>query len=181
MSSQFQLKSKPITSPSIVSLDRSWIPSITAIEQISYANPWSSKAISAEFDKELSVKAGILFGRELAGYSFNTLIEDEFHILNIAISPEYRRIGLAKGLLAFALDSATNSGASTACLEVRVSNTPAQALYQHFGFKVVGVRKEYYSDNREDALLLDLKLDPILQLTVYREILGNFDLNNPAD
>jgi ribosomal-protein-alanine N-acetyltransferase len=78
------------------------------------------------------------------------------HIATIAVHPDYRRQGIGKILLRFALDWAARNGAQRAMLEVRASNQSAQALYLQFGFEVVSRRPRYYKDNHEDALLMNL-------------------------
>jgi ribosomal-protein-alanine N-acetyltransferase len=81
---------------------------------------------------------------------------DEAHIATLAVHPEYRRQGIGERLLAVALEAAQRKGMQTATLEVRAPNISAQALYQCFGFTVVGCRPRYYQDNQDDALLMSL-------------------------
>ena len=84
---------------------------------------------------------------------------DEGHITNVAVRPEFRRKGFARKLLQDLIDHARTSGIKSLTLEVRVSNLPAIRLYESFGFKVEGRRKQYYADNREDALIMWLRLE----------------------
>jgi len=91
---------------------------------------------------------------ELIGYSVVWLVIDELDIHNVAVDPAYRRTGVAKTLLERVLSEARASGATSATLEVRASNAPALALYEHFGFKQEGVRPAYYREPVEDALIL---------------------------
>lgn len=92
-------------------------------------------------------------GRVL-GYAGQWLMVDETHLITIAVRREYRRRGLGEGLLIAAIDQATELGARVMTLEVRVSNLAAQAMYEKFGFRKVGLRPRYYTDNNEDAVLL---------------------------
>jgi ribosomal-protein-alanine N-acetyltransferase len=81
-------------------------------------------------------------------------VVDELHINNLAVAPEHRRSGVGKGLLSRVLADGARLGARRATLEVRHSNIPAQRLYEGFGFVVSGVRRAYYSNPVEDALIL---------------------------
>jgi ribosomal-protein-alanine N-acetyltransferase len=96
---------------------------------------------------------------EIIGYNFFWVATDEIHILNIAVDPEYQGHGLGKQLLQFAIDFGQDLGAQCVILEVRASNTKAQQLYRCFGFEQIGIRKKYYSDNKEDAYVMKMELD----------------------
>jgi ribosomal-protein-alanine N-acetyltransferase len=95
-------------------------------------------------------------GKPLIASMIMWLILNESHIATIALDEKYRQHGIGKVLLAHALLAAQDEGAECSLLEVRRSNTAALALYRSSGFYEVGVRKHYYSDNREDALLMNL-------------------------
>nr|WP_321257229.1 ribosomal protein S18-alanine N-acetyltransferase [uncultured Pseudodesulfovibrio sp.] len=105
----------------------------------------------------LSKKAFRVFGvrseEVLAGYIAFSLIEDEMEILNLAIRPEFRRHGLAALLLADSFRVCEENNIKKSFLDVKVSNEPALSLYRKFGYKKIGVRKRYYPDTKEDALL----------------------------
>ncbi len=90
----------------------------------------------------------------VVGYCGFWMAADEAHISTIAVEPKYRRQGIGQLLLITAIEQAVKLGASLLSLEVRVSNLAAQNLYSKYGFKVVGRRARYYSDNREDALIM---------------------------
>jgi ribosomal-protein-alanine N-acetyltransferase len=90
----------------------------------------------------------------IVGYGGFWLMIDEAHISTIAARPDWRRRGVGELLLVTMIDSAMEMGAGVVTLEVRVSNTGAQALYRKYGFEQVGLRKHYYSDNNEDALIM---------------------------
>lgn len=91
---------------------------------------------------------------EIGGYAGLWLMVDEAHVTTIAVRPHLRGRGLGETLLLALADIAVNAGAAKMTLEVRVSNREAQSLYRKFGFKEEGVRRRYYSDNNEDALIM---------------------------
>jgi ribosomal-protein-alanine N-acetyltransferase len=93
---------------------------------------------------------------------------DDAHIVAIAVRESYRRRGIGETLLAEAIDLAMRNFQETVTLEVRRSNTAAQALYEKYRFLKVGVRKRYYSDNHEDAIIMTT---PPIQHPSYRELL----------
>jgi ribosomal-protein-alanine N-acetyltransferase len=90
----------------------------------------------------------------VVGYCGFWMAADEAHISTIAVTPSYREQGIGQFLLVTAIEQAIELGANIMSLEVRVSNITAQNLYRKYGFKVVGCRRRYYSDNREDALIM---------------------------
>jgi ribosomal-protein-alanine N-acetyltransferase len=90
----------------------------------------------------------------VAGYIASWIVVDEVHINNIAVLPAYRGFGYGSALLAHALEEAADAGAQRATLEVRRSNDAARRLYERFGFRMAGVRRDYYSHPTEDALIL---------------------------
>jgi ribosomal-protein-alanine N-acetyltransferase len=97
--------------------------------------------------------------RELVvGMAVVWLVVDEAHIATIAVHPEFRGRGLGKRLLAVILEDSRRQGMATATLEVRAGNQTAQAMYRDFGFEVKGLRKGYYKDNQEDALIMTADL-----------------------
>ncbi len=102
---------------------------------------------------------------------------DEAHIVTVAVREDARRRGLGELLVAEAIDAAAERLANLLTLEVRVSNTGAQALYQKYGFARVGIRKRYYTDNGEDALIMTT---PSLTDPAYRELLDQLRRERPA-
>jgi len=90
---------------------------------------------------------------ETWGYVIYWILADEMHLLNLAVHPDQRRRGIARSLLTGALDKARTQGAAVVWLEVRPSNAAALSLYHSFGFKEIGIRPGYYTDNGEDALI----------------------------
>jgi len=94
---------------------------------------------------------------------------DEAHIATVATHPDLRRQGIAKKLLAYALQHMKSEGAASSFLEVRAGNTAAQEMYRKFGYQVAGRRKRYYKDNGEDAILMSLES---LNIRMFESILG---------
>jgi ribosomal-protein-alanine N-acetyltransferase len=130
---------------------------LSAIEQIerrSYPTPWSRSMFAGELAKPSSICLGAFDGERLAGYLIVSRYVDAWHVMNCAVASDYRRRGVASQLLAtlFAQTQADDRRGYT--LEVRVSNTGAISLYEGLGFERRGVRRGYYTDNREDALIM---------------------------
>jgi ribosomal-protein-alanine N-acetyltransferase len=141
------------------------LDAIMAIEVEAFSVPWSRENFRNEYENkgvshfvvaELQDKPGTV-----AGYVCYSLILDEVHITNFAVGKNYRRRGIAEQLLLHFHETAKKQGAQWATLEVRVSNEPARRLYTKFGFAPSGIRKGYYPDNKEDALIMWADLDSI--------------------
>lgn len=143
---------------SVVWLDHSFLPQVVAIEPLAYTHAWSPKLIEGEFSKDVSFRWGLLLHGQLVGYCFSYLVVDELHVLNLAVHPLWQGRGLGRLLLESVLEQAVARGATYVTLEVRRSNLIAQSLYGSLGFSPSGVRKSYYRDNGEDALVLDREL-----------------------
>lgn len=148
----------PLQEVHLVELDCSYLEEVCSLEPRCYPHPWSSRLIEGEFEKEVSFRLGVRCERGLAAYAFSYLVPDEMHVLNLAVAPEYRGIGLGKFLLAGLLQRGVLRGAKTVTLEVRESNVIAQRLYFGLGFRRIGIRRNYYRDNGENALLLERHL-----------------------
>ena len=132
------------------------IDAILAVERASFTNPWTREMYLAELDHH-----GVAFfyvardaDSRVIGFCSFWRILDELHINNLAVLPEYRRQGVASALLARVIEEGTSMGSRRATLEVRHSNEAARRLYGGFGFVVAGVRRGYYSNPIEDALVL---------------------------
>ncbi len=142
----------------LVLLDRTYSEEICALEQRSYPHPWSPELIQGEFEKDVSLRLGLVNSVGLMAYCFNYLVVDELHILNLAVAPEIRSRGHGRKLLFQVMRHAFRLGARCATLEVRQSNYIAKKLYAGMGFEVVGMRKNYYRDNQENALVMESRL-----------------------
>lgn len=135
------------------------IDQILLIERLSFTIPWSREAFYNELTHNQYARYLVMEEQEsIIGYCGIWIVLDEAHVTNIALLPEYRGKGLGTGLLRKAMIEAKELGALTMTLEVRVSNYVAQSLYRKLGFENGGIRKNYYSDNQEDALVMWVKL-----------------------
>ncbi|MBI5116539.1 ribosomal protein S18-alanine N-acetyltransferase [Candidatus Poribacteria bacterium] len=130
------------------------LETVLEIERQSFKTPWSKFAFIHEMRFERSVFKVAKVGDHVVGYGGFWHVLDEAHISNIAVHPDHRRKGIGRRLLSHLLEEAVARGALKATLEVRRSNIAAQKLYESFGFKIVTVRKYYYSDENEDALIM---------------------------
>ena len=131
------------------------LDAVEAIERASYPTPWSRAMFVAELRKPSALALGAFAeGDELIGYAFVSRYVDAWHIMNLAVHPDWRRLGVASRLLDELFDLTGDDPRRGYTLEVRVSNTTAIALYEHFGFESSGIRRGYYTDNREDALIM---------------------------
>lgn len=136
------------------------IAAVAALEATAFSTPWTVSQYRAVLLQGGCALFGALEGDTLAGYIAVAVqpAVGEMEVYNIAVAEEFRRHGIGKRLLRLSLEAAWKLGAERAVLEVRVSNTPAIALYRSLGFKEVGGRSGYYHDTGEDALVFALLL-----------------------
>jgi len=132
---------------------------LTAIEKIersSYPTPWSRSMFAGELAKPSSVCLGAIDveANRLVGYLIISRYVDAWHVMNIAVAEDYRRRKIASRLIERLFEVTSGDGRRGYTLEVRVSNEAAIRLYESLGFKARGVRRGYYTDNREDALIM---------------------------
>jgi ribosomal-protein-alanine N-acetyltransferase len=131
------------------------VPEVHAIERASFTTPWPDHAYRSELEtNRLAHYLVVRVGDRLVGYAGMWLMVDEAHITTFAIDPAWRRRRLGERLLIALLDLAIERRAGEATLEVRLSNLAARRLYEKFGFRPVGIRPRYYSDDNEDALIM---------------------------
>jgi ribosomal-protein-alanine N-acetyltransferase len=131
------------------------LPSVQLIERVSFTTPWPPQAYGQELEtNRLAHYLVALIGDELVAYGGVWLMVDEAHITTFAVHPGYRRRRIGERLLLALLDLAVDRHAREATLEVRLSNLPARRLYEKYGFRPVGIRPRYYSDDGEDALIM---------------------------
>ena len=135
---------------------------VVAIERDGFRNPWSRDLLARElthaWSTTLLATAGEPGGEGILGFIVFWLVHDELHVLNIATALEARRGGVGRALMLEAHEAGRARGARLATLEVRRSNTPAIELYRSLGYRQVGVRPNYYADEGEDAIVMDLDL-----------------------
>jgi [ribosomal protein S18]-alanine N-acetyltransferase len=129
---------------------------IERIERASYPTPWSRSMFASELAKPSSICLGAfdVGSDELVAYLVISRYVDAWHVMNVAVAPEHRRRGIATTLLERLFELTAGRGRRGYTLEVRVSNADAIGLYERLGFKPRGVRRGYYTDNREDALIM---------------------------
>ncbi len=144
--------------PQGVHLDRMQIEDVdivVALDQITAAAQWTFQMFMSEMAAKLvSTCLVVRTPTGARGYLITRMILDELHVMNVAVHPHWQRRGLGTALLCFALFSGKKQGMRLATLEVRCSNLHAQHFYQKFGFRKVGLRKDYYRSPIEDAIIL---------------------------
>jgi [ribosomal protein S18]-alanine N-acetyltransferase len=137
----------------IRTLHYSDLPDVAAIERRAFPTPWSIAMFVLEMSKPTGVSLAALLDGELAGYTICSRYDSVWHVMNIAVEPKLRRRGIASALLA-ELYARAGDATSQFTLEVRRSNQAAIELYQRDGFRIAGLRRSYYQDNGEDALIM---------------------------
>lgn len=136
-------------------LNRGDIKQVVEIERVSFRDPWKEDAFYSELhNREISKFLVIELNGKIVGYGGMWIVEDEAHLVNLAIHPDHRRCGLGRRLLMALFDMAKKRGVERITLEVRASNTAAQAFYKKFGFQEIAIRKGYYRDTHEDAVVM---------------------------
>jgi ribosomal-protein-alanine N-acetyltransferase len=133
-------------------LSYSDLPEVIAIERRAFPSPWSLAMFVLELSKATSICVGALSNGELAGYLICSRYHTVWHLMNVAVDLDYRRLGVATRLIEHLLEEAGSDERYT--LEVRVSNAEAIKMYESFGFRSAGLRRSYYHDNNEDALIM---------------------------
>ncbi|HZO98057.1 MAG TPA: ribosomal protein S18-alanine N-acetyltransferase [Gaiellaceae bacterium] len=136
------------------------LPEIEAIEQRAYRTPWSRSMFASELAKATSICLGAFEGDRLVGYIVNSRYADAWHVMNVAVDPDFQRRGIATRLLEQLFARTGGDDGRGYTLEVRVSNAGAIRLYERLGFERHGVRRGYYTDNREDALIMWRDAEP---------------------
>ncbi len=130
------------------------VPQIAELEKICFNDPWSVNSIASELDNRLSLWMVATEENKVIGYVGSQTVLGETDMMNVAIHPDYRKQGIATELILSLIQTLTERGSHSLMLEVRSSNDPAKTLYKKLGFEIVGVRKNYYRNPREDALIL---------------------------
>jgi ribosomal-protein-alanine N-acetyltransferase len=130
------------------------LAAVEGIERRSYQTPWSRSMFAGELAKATGLCLGAFAGEELCAYLIVARYVDAWHVMNIAVDVDKRRRGIAERMLLELFELTTRDGTRGYTLEVRVSNAGAIRLYERLGFLASGVRRGYYTDNREDALIM---------------------------
>jgi [ribosomal protein S18]-alanine N-acetyltransferase len=131
------------------------LPSVISIERRSFPTPWSLAMFVLELSKPSGICLAAIEGDELLGYLVCSRYDQVWHLMNVAVDPRRRRAKVATRLISNLFETAGDRLPFT--LEVRVSNREAIAMYERFGFRSAGVRRRYYHDNGEDALIMWLE------------------------
>ncbi len=132
---------------------------IYQVECDCFSRPWSKKSLWGDL---VSPQTLCLVAKEagvVVGFCFLSVVADEGTVLQLAVMPSFRRKGTGRALVEHAISRAKAREVSYVMLEVRVTNAPARRLYESLGFQELGVRKEYYQDNKEDALMMILRME----------------------
>jgi ribosomal-protein-alanine N-acetyltransferase len=135
-------------------LDPSQLDEILPIEREVFQDPWPRKFFEDELRARESVAAAVRHRGRIAGYLLAWAGPEELHLGNLAVAPEYQRRGVAACMLRWLMEEARRRGARRIVLEVRTSNFAAQELYRAHGFETAVLRKGYYRDSGEDALVM---------------------------
>lgn len=131
------------------------IEDILTVEHLSFSVPWSRQSFIDEIQQNKYARYFVaICDGKVVGYAGMWVVCDEGHITNIAVHPDYRKTGIGSKLMEALIKAAEAEGAAELTLEVRKGNFEALVLYQKYGFMTEGVRKGYYSDNNEDALIM---------------------------
>lgn len=137
-------------------MDRGDIDEVMDIERQSFASPWTKRMFEETLRWSLSGSYVFVKHRVILGYVMFYTVEEEGHILNVAVRKEFKRNGIAARLLSYVFEKLRQQGVSDIFLEVRESNVSARGLYDKFGFETVGRRRGYYAETNEDALVMRL-------------------------
>ena len=143
----------------IEKMNVSHVKQIAQLEKICFSNPWSENSIASELTNRLSLWLVALDGDTVAGYIGSQSVLDGADMMNVAVHPDYRRQGIGRDLVLSLCQALQTRGIQFLMLEVRQSNEPAIALYEALGFTQVGLRKNYYRNPRENALIMRKELE----------------------
>lgn len=138
----------------ILDMNETHVAAVAELEKVCFADPWSEKSVASELLNPLSLWLVAMEGEDLAGYIGSQTVMGETDMMNVAVSPEFRRKGIAEALVNALVERLREMESHCLTLEVRASNGPARALYEKLGFIQVGCRRNYYRNPREDGLIL---------------------------
>lgn len=138
----------------ITRLNEGHVAQVAALEKLCFSDPWSETSVASELDNPLSLWLIAEEEGTVLGYVGSQTVLDETDMMNIAVRPECRRRGIAAALIGELVNQLREHGSHVLRLEVRESNVPAIALYESMGFTQLGLRKNYYRNPKENALIL---------------------------
>ena len=143
----------------IIAMNESHVPQIAALEKLCFSDAWSENSIRSELTNQLSLWLVAVDGDRVAGYIGSQTVLGWADMMNLCVSPDYRRQGIGEKLTMELERQLREEKVECLTLEVRVSNAPAITLYEKLGFTQVGKRPRYYEKPREDALILRKEFD----------------------
>ena len=138
----------------ITNLKDNHVSQVAQLEKLCFSDPWSENSVASELKNPLSLWLVAEVDGAVAGYVGSQTVMDETDMMNIAVHPDYRRQGIAIALIEALIDGLKQKGSHCLTLEVRASNENARSLYEKQGFCEVGIRKNYYRNPKEDAIIL---------------------------
>ncbi|MGI6452172.1 MAG: ribosomal protein S18-alanine N-acetyltransferase [Syntrophomonadaceae bacterium] len=127
---------------------------VMAIEEYSFLSPWSRSSYLSEIANEFATYLVCDWEGQIAGYIGAWVVFEDAHITNVAVNRDFRGKGVGKALMWAVEDMARKKKAGRILLEVRPSNHPALKMYEQMGYRITGIRKDYYTDNGEDAFIM---------------------------
>ena len=130
------------------------VAQIAELEKQCFSDPWSEKSVASELENPLALWLAAVENGRVLGYAGSQTVMDETDMMNIAVHPDFRHQGIAKGLIESLIAELKERGSHCLTLEVRLSNMPAVSLYEKLGFAQIGRRPNYYRNPKEDALIL---------------------------
>ena len=138
----------------ITNMNDGHVSQVAQLEKLCFSDPWSENSIASELENPLALWLVAEKKGAVAGYVGSQTVMDETDMMNIAVHPDHRRQGIAEALIEALIAVLKRKGSRSLTLEVRVSNENARRLYEKLGFCQVGIRKNYYRNPREDAIIL---------------------------
>ena len=141
-------------------MNESHVAQVAELEKICFGSAaWSEKSVASELTNALAFWLVAVDGSRVAGYVGSQTVCDETDMMNVAVHPDFRRQGIGEKLVEQLVTELKSIGSHALMLEVRVSNAPAIGLYEKMGFLQVGLRKNYYRNPKEDAMILRKEWD----------------------
>lgn len=142
----------------ILPMNETHVSAVAELEKLCFSAPWSERSIASELTNEYSLWLVEERDGVAVAYVGSQSCPPEADVMNVAVAPAFRRQGIGEGLMVALMDALRDKGMESLTLEVRASNSPAIALYDCLGFVEVGRRPNYYTDPREDALIMRKEL-----------------------